>query len=367
MKRHKLLIFPIFCLIFFILQSCVHGDLDDCPPMVRYAVAFQYTNTNRTKALDRFYDDVKKINLYVFDENNLIYTTTTKISPYESNFNIPLDLPMGKYHIIAWGNVLDDANFTITPEDFVIGQTSLDDVRLTLNRIANQFSTTASAEELDKLFYGEIDTEIPLYISRIDTIGLINNTNNVRIVLHWDHSGELKETDEKIDYDEVRVRLNGSNAIYGFGNNLVGTDNVVYMPWSYYYTDSILNVDKDKWLTMYYYSNAVSEVTNSCVYDFSILRMVAGSPIYLTVERKKPVVPDPVNLLSDQIDVMQTFTIFFDNQSVPAAQRQNMFDKNEYYRIDLYFTYDFLANTYVSGSLQVRPWTVIEQPEVPMN
>jgi len=365
MVRCKFLLLSMLCSLFF-MQSCVHGDLDDCPPMVRYAVAFEYTNHTGNK--DRFYDDVKKINLYVFDENNLIYTTTTELSPYEQNFNIPLDIPMGKYHIIAWGNILENGNFTVTPENFVVGETSLDDARLTLNRIANQFSMTASVEELDKLFYGELsDVEIPLYISRIDTMSLINNTNNIRIVLHWDHSGELEETDDRIDYDEVRVRLSGSNAVYGFSNNLTGIDNVVYMPTAFYYTDSVLHVDKNKWLTMYYYSNSVSEVTNSCVYDFSILRMVLGSPLFLTVERKKPVVQDPYNLLPDEIDIIKTFTLYFDNQNIPVTQRQNMFDKNEYYRVDLYFTYDLLMNTYVTGTLQMKPWTLIEQPETPMN
>jgi hypothetical protein len=336
--------------------------------MVRYAVAFKYTDHTNTGKTDRFYDDVKKINLYVFDENSLIYTTTTKVSPYETNFNIPLDLPMGKYHIIAWGNVLDDGNFTITPEDFVIGRTSLNDARLTLNRITNQFSTKASTEELDKLFYGELaNVEIPLHISRIDTMSLTNNTNHVRIVLHWDHSGELKATEETIDYDEVRVRLSSSNAVYGFSNNFIGTNNVDYMPWAYYTTGSVLDEDKNEWLTAYYYSDMVAEVTNTCVYDFSILRMEVNSPVYLTVERKKLVIPDPYNLLSDQIDVIRTFTVYFNNQDVPATQTQTMFDRHEYYRIDIYLTFDELYNTYVSGTLKMVPWKLVEQPEVPMN
>lgn len=364
MVRYKFLLLSMLCTLFF-AQSCVHGDLDDCPPMVRYAVAFEYTNHTGTK--DRFYDDVKKINLYVFDENNLVYTTTTELSPYEQNFNIPLDIPMGKYHIVAWGNILEDGNFTVTPEDFVIGETSLSDARLTLNRIANQFSMTASEEELDKLFYGELpNVEIPLYYSKIDTMSLINNTNKVRIVLHWDHSGELTETDEKIDYNEVRVRLSASNAEYKYDNSFFATNNVVYMPWAYYLTDSILNADKNKWLMMYFYSDNVAEVTNSCVYDFSILRMMLNSPINVIVERKKPVVPDPYNLLLNPIDVVETFGVYF-SQSAINAELQNLLDKNEFYRLDIYLTYDKLTDTYVSGTLNMKPWTLVPQPETPMN
>jgi hypothetical protein len=367
MARYIFSLLSMLCLL-ILVPSCVQGDMDDCPPMVSYAVAFRYTE--HTKDYDRFYDDVKKINLFVFDENNLIYMTTWDVSPYEENYNIPLEkLPMGRYHIIAWGNVLENGNFTLDPDEknFVIGETSLDDVRLMLNRSANQFSTVASDKELDMLFYGELDAEIPMYVSRIDTINLINNTNKVRVVLHWDHSGELRETSEIIDYDEVRVQLGASNAVYGFSNNFIGTDNVVYMPTACYYTDSILETDNNEWITMYSESNSVSEITNSCVYDFSILRMAIGSPISLTVQRKKSAIPNPYNLLSDSYDLIQAFTVYFDDQGVPESQRQKMFDKHEYYRIDLYFTYDFLMNTYVSTGLQVTPWTMVEQPEVPMN
>ena len=357
MVRFKFLLLSMLCLL-VVAQSCVHGDLDDCPPMVRYAVAFDYTN--HTGNNDRFYDDVKKINLYVFDEGGLIYTTVTELSPYETNFNIPLDLPMGNYDIIAWGNVLDEGDFDF-PRAITKG-TSFDETRLFLQREADNFSN----EELDKLFFGVLNNvEIPLYVSRIDTMSLLNNTNKVRIVLHWDHTGELKATEEIVNYDEVSVRLSASNAEYNFENNFVSENNVVYTPWAYYLTDSILKADKNRWLTMYYYSNSVAEVTNSCVYDFSILRMFLNSPINLTIERKKPAVPDPYNLLDEQIDVVQTFTTYFDSRSIVVSQ--NEFDKNEYYRIDIYLTYDELMNTYVSGTIKVEPWKWTNQDVVPMN
>ena len=150
MVRSKLLIVSVF-FVMFLLQSCVHGDLDDCPPMVSYAVAFRYTD--HTGREDRFYDDVKKINLYVFDKNNLVYTTTTGLSPYDENFNIPLEgIPMGNYNIIAWGNVLDNQPFSITPDNFIKGETTYDEARLRLQKTAGELNDT----ELEKLFFGEL-------------------------------------------------------------------------------------------------------------------------------------------------------------------------------------------------------------------
>lgn len=359
MVRCKLLILSILCIIFF-AQSCVHGDLDDCPPMVRYAVAFEYTN--HTGKTDRFYDNVKKINLYVFDENNLIYTTATELSPYEKNFNIPLDIPMGNYNIIAWGNVLDEEPFVVTPDKFIKGETTLDEARFILQREANNMSQ----KELEMLFYGELaNVEIPLYLTRIDTMPLTNNTNRVRVVLHWDHTGEIRETDDKIDYDEVRVRLEASNAVYNFSNQFTESDNVTYKPYGHYYTDSILNSDKRaNELVVYYYSaDSVKEVTNSCVYDFTILRMITNSQINLVVERKEPAVPDPYNLAT--VNLIQSFMSLFDSKGVIATERQNSFDKYEHYRVDLYFTYDKLAGEYVTGNFNIKDWVLVEQPAVP--
>ena len=361
MGRFKYLLLSMLCL-FLITQSCIHGDLDDCPPMVTFAVAFEYTNHTGTK--DRFYDDVKRIDLYVFDENGLVYTIETERSPFDTNFTIPLEnIPMGNYDIIAWGNIMDNGAFDF-PMKIEKGM-SFNETRLYLQREANNLSD----ENLEKLFFGILrDVEIPLYVSRTDTMPLINNTNNVRVVLHWDHTGEVEDTSGIIDYDLVHVGLSASNAEYGFNNNFTSADNVVYRQWAYYSSDSILNADNREWLKMYYFPDGVDNVTASTVYDFSILRMALGSPIYLTVEREGFNMPENTNLLfGQQIDLMQTFTTYFDNKGVSALERQNMFDKNEYYRIDIYLIYNRELKTYVTGEINMKPWNKVDHGEVPMN
>jgi hypothetical protein len=370
MGRYKLLLLlPVLSLF---IQGCVHGDLADCPPMVNYAVAFQYTN--HTGQTDRFYDDVKKINLYVFDEQNLVYTTTTELSPYEANFNIPLDLPMGHYHIIAWGNVLEDQPFSVTPDEFVKGETTLEEARLVLQREANNLSQL----ELEKLFYGEIDAEIPLYINRIDTIPLVNNTNDVRVVLHWDHSGTVNAAEKIVDYDEVTVRLRGSNAVYNFRNGFE-PNTVVYAPYLTDITGAILATETPDRLKIYYYPDQIHAVSDSTVYDFKILRMMVRSDIILTVLRKKPVM-DPENLFAPTGSPLRSdpeygvniignssgsegfIRLFKDglNLTTESAQ-QNAFDRYENYRIDVYFRFDELANTYISVvEVKIQDWHVIE-------
>ena len=367
MVRNKIFLAALCCFLIF-TQSCIHGDLDDCPPMVNYAVAFKYTHN--AWETDRVYDDVKKINLYVFDEDNLVYTTATKLSPNETHFTISLDLPMGNYHILAWGNVFEDPTispFTISPSIFDKGITKLSDASLSLQRDANNHSH----QEMEKLLFGDIDIEIPLYVSRTDTIPLVNDTKNVRVVIHWDHSGELRTTQDIIDYEEVFVHIDASNAVYNFDNLFTGINNVVYDPFDFGYDRSYLDrVDRslrDFEQNSYYYTYEDFDESEVCTYDFTILRMMTNSPVMLKVERHKTGLGADSVYVVAEIDIVQDFSKVFESRGVTLPNRQAEFDKFDNYRLDLYLTFDELAGEYVTGGFKIEDWHVINQPTTPKN
>ena len=358
MVRHKLLLLPILCLM-FITQSCIHGDMDYCPPMVQYAVTFKYTYHTATE--DRFYDDVRKINLYVFENNKLIYTTVVPVDPYDDNFNIPLNLPMGNYKIIAWGNVLDSEPFSITPT-LTVNRTTFDEARLILQKTAGELNDT----ELEKLFYGELDAVIPLYVSRIDTIPLMNNTERVRVVLHWDHTGLTDE--EIIDYSNVVVRINGTNAVYKFDNNRESTP-VIYAPFATYMSDSIANADPGEWLNIYYYSSAsFKDIFKSCVYDFTILRIFKDIPLSLSVEYWVTIrdvngerIEKHFIANVDIVNRNSGFEYLFSERSIPESRWQETFDINELFRVDMYITQDKRYNyTFVTGGINIEEWHKVD-------
>ena len=384
MVRTKIFLLPILCSLIF-AQSCVHGDLDECPPMVRYAVAFEYTHHARTSNLsngkDRFYDDVKKINLFVFDNNNLIYTTDTKIGPYDSNFNIPLDLPMGNYHIIAWGNVLaltDTLNtlatpeFVISPENFPKG-TSLSQARLTLERGVNSMSQ----KDFENLFYGESKITIPLYVSRIDTIPLINDSKNVRVVLHWEHAG----LDGPITYNDVEVHLHGTNAVYNFLNTPETTTPVTYLPYKPFGKGASLHADT--WTNVIPALMTPTDnrtLMDTTVYDFRVLRMIPGHLLKLCVYRHNVITPTD-NLLatlgtperSDPnygIDIVGSisadrgFSYFMRSSNglslTTQAQMQSAYDMYDNYQVDIHLLYDRFSNTYIAQNINILDWLRIQ-------
>ena len=355
MVRYKILIVSVF-FVMFLLQSCVHGDLDDCPPMVSYAVAFQYTD--HTGREDRFYDDVKKIDLYVFDKNNLVYTTTTKLGLYDENFNIPLDLPMGNYNIIAWGNALDNQPFSITPDNFVKGETTFDEARLRLQKTAGELNDT----ELEKLFFGELrNVEIPLYVSRIDTVSLMNNTERIRIVLHWDFTKAAGG--QGFNHDSISVRLNGTNSLYRFDNERVAA-NVKYAPFKKYFTDNLVDsintYDKRDWLKINYYSNEFKEISKTTIYDFTVLRLFKDIPMNLVVEyvNRKSGIFHPIA----DVDIVSRntgFEFLFTHRGIIESQWQRTFDINELYEVDMYIIFDGV-NTFTTGDIQIKDWWKVE-------
>ena len=377
MVRSKLFLLPVLCLIVF-AQSCIHGDLDDCPPMVNYAVAFKYTHHMYDG--DRFYDDVRKINLFVFDEDNLVYTTTYAVGPYEQNFNIPLALPMGKYHIIAWENVLDNGPVSFTPsfENFQKGVTTLQQARLALQRDANN----ASNYDLEKILYGDTIVEIPLYVSRIDTIPLINDTHNIRVVLHWDHTEEESPPPSYADfYEDIFVDLLGHNAVYYF-DDLPAPNDIDYGPYFTDRTGEILRTSNwENTLRIFYPIDEELTEMDSTVYDFKVLRLVPGNPLVMTIVQMSSV--DTVNLLapigsperkdlSYGIDIVGSFT---DGNGFSKYKRdilnvgnpeslQSSFDRYENYRVDVALKYKKNPNTYFAlTGVTLDDWHIINQKE----
>ena len=376
MVRNKLFLLTVFCLIIF-TQSCVHGSLEECPPMVNYAVAFEFTH--HMYQGDRFLDDVKKINLFVFDERNLVYTTETAVGPYDKTFNIPLTLPMGKYHIIAWGNVLDNGPVSITPNKFEIGVTTLKQAQLILQRDAND----GNHDNLEKIFYGERTVEIPLYISRIDTIPLINNTHNVRVVVHWDHTGAVPQSSgQYIDVSDVHVNLHGTNAVYDFDDKNL-TNIVHYAPHAFDRTGDILKTDIwEHTVRIYYYPENLVRMDSS-VYDFKVLRLFPNQELILSITQENAV-SSPVNLLAPigsverknalyGVDIVghNTGDIGFskylkDVLHVPTTVNDMLstFDKYDNYRVDVTMKYDKLANTYFSiTEIKIQDWHRVEEGE----
>lgn len=232
------------CAVFMlIVQGCVRSNLDDCPDAIRYSVAFKYTLHTHTEGSDRFYDDVDKMYIYVFDAGTdiCVYADTVKmLAPFGNDYSYPLPLNVGKYNIITWGWGRNTGDLSLKRNTAVIpavipGQTKIDQARFLLEE-------KIIDGRLEKTFYGELrNVDVPTFVSRIDTMPLMNLTNQIRVV--------IPDARTAAEQDRLSVYITGDNGAYHFksGDNAPGVDGVkgtvTYLPYISYRTDSILKAD----------------------------------------------------------------------------------------------------------------------------
>jgi hypothetical protein len=329
------------CGMMILMQGCVTNDLEDCPDAIRYALAFEYTI--HTDEYDRFYDDVDKMFVYVFDAATdvCVYAdTATLLAPFEKDFTYSLPLNVGRYNIITWGWGRNSGDLSLKRSTTIIptiipGTTTIRDARFLLEE-------KLSDGRLEKNFYGELhQVEIPAFMSRIDTVRLVNLVNQIRIVLPDIKTAELQ--------DRVDIFIRGNNGAYSFGGSPVadpdkgGTyyapnvdptgGNVTYLPYKTYRTDSILIADPIYRAEPYTGTGRDSLM----VAEFSILRLVQNDESMKVVIR--------VDERSVELPLLEIL------QSGLSANVQYNLDK--YYRWQL--SHD-VSGTMVTVHIYVMDW-----------
>ena len=257
----------ILCgMLIMLQQGCVTNTLDDCPDSVRYAISFNYTLHTETSnrplngGYDRFYDDVDKMFVYVFDAttSKCVFVDTVKLSaPFKEDYTYPIPLNVGEYDIIAWGRgrTPGDAvkvSTAIVPS-IIPGTTTIDEARLKIDEnICNG--------QLERIFYSEMkDVKIPAFVSRVDTMPLMNITNQIRVIISDARTTKMQDDlDISIVSNDGAYSFNsrsaarddsyGTGGYFRSGNNAPDLDgrvvgSVTYLPYKTYRTDSILIAD----------------------------------------------------------------------------------------------------------------------------
>jgi hypothetical protein len=341
----------LLCGMMLLMQGCVTNDLDDCPDAIRYALSFDYTV--HADVYDRFYEDVDKMVVYAFDAATglCVYAdTATLLAPFEKDFTYSLPLNVGKYDIITWGWGRNTGDLTLKRSSTIIpniipGKTNIQDARFLLEE-------KLSDGRLEKNFYGELhDVEIPAFMSRVDTLRLVNLVNKIRVVLPDVNTAELQ--------DKVEIYIKGDNGAYLFGGTpIVNPDkgvtyyapnidpargSVTTLPYTIYRTDSILIADPI-YRTEPYTGKGVGK-DSLMVAEFSILRLVQNNENMKLVIKKN-------NNHSVELPLLDIL------QSGFAANVQYNLDK--YDRWQLFFS---AAESYVTVHIYVMDWHYIHMLE----
>jgi hypothetical protein len=208
--------FTIALLLAFVLQSCIKDDLSDCQREKRVYFSYKLFTHASAGAIREGINpaDIKRMDLYIFDENGLFVQRTTDEAPVMSPdyyMTIP-GLKSGKYKFIAWGNLQNQ--YTVSPDELIPGKTTMEELQLYLNRITAEKTVD---EPLAPLFYAthaEKDLEVNALADQNFQLEMIQDTYTINVKV-------TGLTEELLNNNTYRLNISDDNDKYTFNNEFV--------------------------------------------------------------------------------------------------------------------------------------------------
>ncbi|MDR0749077.1 MAG: FimB/Mfa2 family fimbrial subunit [Tannerellaceae bacterium] len=210
--------FTVACLLAFVFQSCIKDDLSDCMKEKRVYFSFSYKPAEKasTDVIKEGINlaDVKRMDLYVFDENGLFVQKVTDESPAMSldyYMTIP-GLKSGKYKFVAWGSLQNQ--YAVSPEELIPGKTSMKELQVSLNRVKADKRVN---ESLAPLFYASHEEETLVVNAMADQnfqLDMIQDTYTINVKV-------VGLTEEIRNNNTFQLEISDDNDKYTFGNEFV--------------------------------------------------------------------------------------------------------------------------------------------------
>jgi hypothetical protein len=356
------------------LQGCVRNDLEDCPSSIRYAISFEYLlhtmDVNGDgiyggEGDDLFAEGVDKLHIYVFDsESSLldgtpnpnygkcIYADTTLTGPFEKGAVYPLPLNRGTYDIIVWGWGRNTGSrelrrsTCIIPDPIEPGKTTINEARLILNELNDNVRNVYG--KIEKTFYGEITNDIiPAFISRIDTVDLMNLSKLIRIIIPDIEADPFTFPNWR---EGLNIKIQGDNGAYLFHPTAGGpsidpiSGLITENPYQRLFTDSVLENDP-------IYSRGFGNNNHvGLVVDISTLRLLETDGNMKVMFDWKNSMGEDKHLELSLIELL-TKTVY-----AWSANRQQDLDRED--RWEIIFP---VTSSYISVATNIMQWHIIKQ------
>ncbi|MCC8187880.1 MAG: FimB/Mfa2 family fimbrial subunit [Bacteroides sp.] len=195
-----------------------HADCPDPEPIPEPetpAVILRFRYDRNKYQTDRLRQEIRHLDLYVFDGNEALYLTRAiPVSELDENNSFSLELPSGTYTAIAWGNT--------DSEDYQIEQaTHLSELAVALNHAPDGRVDW----QTEHLFHGMVvfgyDAES---VTRAE-VDMRKKTNQVNVVIQGLETEAGQEA-----WDLVSVMMHGTNGCYAYDSSLTGSIHLTYLP-----------------------------------------------------------------------------------------------------------------------------------------
>lgn len=222
-KNNKILSMLILLLVcpWMMFTSCeyIHEDLMPCERGVSLRFVYDYN----MEYANAFPSKVHCLTLYIYDgEGNYVGTRVEKTDVLkDENYRMKIDLEPGDYSMVAYGGVAcDDRSFTVIDEPSDAAD------KLTALSVQMSHNELTSDKLLHDFFYGKLDVTVEENNYKDETVYMMKNTNNIRIILQQMNGMPVSDKDFTF-----RI-VNDDNTLFAHDNSLIENGAVTYMPWA---------------------------------------------------------------------------------------------------------------------------------------
>lgn len=315
MKRFILSIIFIGSILFF--PSCIREDLEGCKQYIQFVYDYNMSYT------DLFCKEATKMDLYIYDLNGKfvcnIADEKSAYFPYGYKISLPESLPDGKYSLIAWSGLYDDSYNCANPME---GRSILEDHFVTIKNYEN----CHVGFQMKPLWHGMSEIQLDKGSNKVDTIPLMKNTKQFRIVMQDLTDGQL------LDVKDYGFEIKSVNGCYDYCNTVSG-DEISYTPY-YTYNDTL--------------AGAVAELNTQ--------RLMAGVSNRLCITDKQ----SNKSIININLDKYLAALRLQQYKDIPY---QEYLDRTDEYAIIFFFKGLEPGGDYISFEMQINKWFIREQEE----
>jgi len=266
---HKLSIVLSLLLVlaFTACNSFLFDNEGDCT--TTYQLRFRYDWN--IKFADAFAHEVKSVSVYAFDESGkLAWQKAEKGAALaQDRYAMTLDLPAGKYDLIAWCGLDNDAgaNESFSVPQLTIGTSTKENLLCKLNRKHDAAGNAYVDTDLYALYHGQLSVELPEAedgSTRTYTMPLVKDTHRLRVILQH-LSGET------VNVSDFSFSLEDENGLMNYDNSLLADEPITYQAWNKEQGEAGVEVRE------------AQTAVKVAIADISTARLIAGRKMYLTV------------------------------------------------------------------------------------
>lgn len=302
-------------------------------PEVSYYVEFVYEMN--MKYADAFRNDVKAVELYVFQNGQFVkhYTATTT-DKFERGYRMDVsDLTPGEYEFITWchGKV-SNPDFKLPDDKDIKKPADLNCILQTTNKTSNANLTALFHARNEKV----VLEEKPEGYEQTVLVELTKNTNNINLSLT--QLGNAKMEPGQFDVQMVDGPV--GNGIMGYDNAVSGAE-VIYIPWygPVYGTESFVG-------------NSTSNEINYMHTEISTARLMADHNPTIVIRDTKN---------NDEIVFsipIVKWALAFRSQNYGSMKDQEYLDREDEYNVVLYLEKNDKGWTAVQ--VVINDWRVVD-------